>query len=104
MDAPFENPGYRLTEPESGSGNPAGKVLGVVAILFTVLTLVYTFLTGIRVFFGALNPLLAVEKIKCPPLCTSLPLLSLALVAFFTGLYPITSLFLIHAVVGNSLL
>jgi formate hydrogenlyase subunit 3/multisubunit Na+/H+ antiporter MnhD subunit len=103
LDALFENPGYRLTKPESASGNPAGKVLVVVPILSTVLTLVYTFLTGIRVFFGPINPWLSVEKIKYPPLCMSQPLLALALVTFLMGLYPMPFLFLIHSVIGNPL-
>ncbi len=88
---------------ESVSGNPAGQVLVVIAILSTLLTLIYTFLTGIRIFFGPIKPWLADQHIKDPPLSMSLPLLALVLVALFMGLCPKPFLTLLHAVIGNAL-
>ncbi len=66
--------------------NPAGIILVIVAILSTLLTLVYTFLTGFRIFFGPLK--MDSEHIKDPPLTMSLPLLSLAILAIVLGIYP----------------
>ncbi|MBF0280119.1 MAG: hypothetical protein HQM13_20135 [SAR324 cluster bacterium] len=57
-----------------------------VAILSTLLTLVYTFLVGIRIFFGPLK--MNSEHIKDPPLTMSLPILALAAMAIVLGLYP----------------
>ncbi len=66
--------------------NPAGIILVIVAILSTLLTLVYTFLTGFRIFFGPLK--MDFEHIKDPPLTMSLPILSLAILAIVLGIYP----------------
>jgi len=66
--------------------NPAGVLLVIVAILSTLLTLVYTFLTGFKIFFGPLK--LDSNHIKDPPLTMSLPILFLAILAIFLGLYP----------------
>jgi NADH-quinone oxidoreductase subunit M len=79
---------------------PAGLILVIAAILSTILTLVYTFLAGIRIFFGPLPAEMATKKIKDPPLTMSLPLLALALVALVLGLHPQPVLTLLNAVIG----
>ncbi|HUU50758.1 MAG TPA: proton-conducting transporter membrane subunit [Nitrospinota bacterium] len=81
-------------------GNPLGLVIVILAILSTILTLVYTFLVGIRIFFGPLKPELSNDKIKDPPLTMSIPLLSLAVVALVLGLYPKPFLHLLSSVIG----
>jgi len=68
--------------------DPFGIVLVVVAILSTLITLIYTFLAGIRIFFGPLKPNPGDHPIKDPPLTMSIPLLVLALTAFALGLFP----------------
>ncbi len=80
--------------------DPIGLVIVIVAIISTILTLVYTFLTGIRIFFGPLKPELSNDKIKDPPLTMSVPLLGLAVVAFTLGVYPKPFLALLHSVIG----
>lgn len=80
--------------------DPIGLVIVIVAIISTILTLVYTFLTGIRIFFGPLKPELSSDKIKDPPLTMSVPLLGLAVVAFTLGVYPKPFLALLHSVIG----
>jgi len=80
--------------------DPIGLVIVILAIISTILTLIYTFLTGIRIFFGPLKPELSNDKIKDPPLTMSLPLLGLAVVAFTLGLYPKPFLALLHSVIG----
>jgi formate hydrogenlyase subunit 3/multisubunit Na+/H+ antiporter MnhD subunit len=84
----------------SVQAHPVGLILVIVGILSTLLTLVYTFLTGIRIFFGPLKTELAERNIKDPPLTMSLPLLALALVAFVLGLYPQPILTLLHSVIS----
>ncbi len=81
--------------------HPAGLILVIAAILSTILTLVYTFLAGTRIFFGPLNTEIAAKKIKDPPLSMSLPLLALALVALVLGLYPQPVLTLLHSVISQ---
>ncbi|MFH1976809.1 MAG: complex I subunit 5 family protein [Pseudomonadota bacterium] len=66
--------------------HPAGVMLVIVAILSTLLTLVYTFLTGFKIFFGPLK--MDSDHIKDPPLTMSLPLLFLAILAIVLGIYP----------------
>ena len=68
--------------------DPLGLVLVVVAILSTLITLIYTFLAGMRIFFGPLKPTLGDHPIKDPSLTMSIPLLILALTAFVLGLFP----------------
>jgi NADH-quinone oxidoreductase subunit M len=68
--------------------DPFGLVLVVAAILSTLITLIYTFLAGIRIFFGSLKPYSGDHPIKDPPLTMSIPLLVLALTAFALGLFP----------------
>ncbi|MBW2515003.1 MAG: NADH-quinone oxidoreductase subunit M, partial [Deltaproteobacteria bacterium] len=81
--------------------NPMGIVLVVVAILSTILTLVYTFLVGIRIFFGPLKAEITGRTIKDPPATMSLPLLALALTALILGLYPQPLLVVLHSVIGS---
>ena len=80
--------------------NPLGLLIVILAIISTILTLVYTFLAAKRIFFGPLKPDLSDNKIKDPPLTMSIPLLALVLIAFILGLYPKPFLTLIHSVVG----
>jgi formate hydrogenlyase subunit 3/multisubunit Na+/H+ antiporter MnhD subunit len=84
---------------QSVLSNPAGIVLVIAGILSTILTLVYTFLAGIRIFFGPSKPSLRESNIKDPPLTMSLPLLALALIALILGLYPQPVLTLLGSVI-----
>jgi NADH-quinone oxidoreductase subunit M len=81
------------------SKDPFGMTIIILAIISTILTLIYTFLTGIKIFFGPLKPELSNDKIKDPPLTMSVPLLSLVVIAFVLGLYPKPFLDLIHSVI-----
>jgi NADH:ubiquinone oxidoreductase subunit 4 (subunit M) len=60
---------------------------------------VYTFLAGIRIFFGPLNTPISGTKIKDPPISMSLPLLAMAMVALVLGIYPQPFLTLLHSVI-----
>jgi NADH-quinone oxidoreductase subunit M len=82
-------------------GNSVGLIVVILAILSTLLTLVYTFLTGIRVFFGEKKPLGRDHPITDPPLMMSLPLLGLVAVAFALGIYPKPFLVLLNSVIGS---
>jgi len=67
---------------------PIGLTVTILAVLSTLLTLVYTFWVGIRIFFGQ-SQLQKTENLPAdPPLAMSLPLLGLAVCAFTLGLYP----------------
>ena len=81
--------------------DPIGLLMGILAVVSTILTLVYTFHTGIKIFFGPLRPELSDETIKDPPLTMSVPLLGLAVTAFILGLYPKAFLTLIHSVADS---
>ena len=81
--------------------NPIGLLVTIAAILSTLLTLVYTFLTGIRIFFGEDKTPSGDHPVTDPPLTMSLPLLALAAVAFLMGIYPKPFLLLLEAVVGT---
>jgi NADH-quinone oxidoreductase subunit M len=81
--------------------NPWALLVIITAILSTLLTLVYTFLTGIRIFFGGGQTTNAAHAITDPPLSMSLPLLALAGVAFGMGLYPKPFLTLLGSVIGS---
>jgi len=78
---------------------PLGSTLVVLAILSTILTLVYTFLTGFRIFFGPLKCDATDQHLKDPPLTMSLPLLALAAIALFLGLYPHPILTMLRSVI-----
>ncbi len=82
--------------------DPIGLLVVTLAILSTLLTLVYTFLTGIRIFFGQNNNApRADHPLSDPPLTMSLPLLGLAAVAFALGIYPAPLLKLLQSAVGS---
>lgn len=66
--------------------HPTGILLFIIAVLSTLLTLVYTFFTGFKIFFGPNR--LDSDNIKDPPLLMSLPILFLAILAIVLGLYP----------------
>ena len=74
-----------------------GLLLVIIAIMSTLLTLVYTFSTGFKIFFGPLK--LDTESIKDPPLAMGLPILLLAVLAFCLGIYPAPVLELMGLVV-----
>lgn len=82
--------------------DPLGLTIVIVGVLSTILTLIYTFLTGIRIFFGPLKPelLSSNHEIKDPPLTMSLPLLALAAISLILGVYPKPFLNLFHSVIG----
>jgi NADH-quinone oxidoreductase subunit M len=80
---------------------PVGLMVVIFAVLSTILTLVYTFLAGIRIFFGPKKPQDSDHLPADPPLTMSLPLLALAGVAFGMGLYPKPLLTLLGSVVGS---
>ena len=79
---------------------PTGLIVVLFAVLSTILTLVYTFLTGIRIFFGPKKPVGSAHPPTDPPLTMSLPLLALAGVALGLGLYPKPLLDLLGSVIG----
>ena len=66
--------------------DPIGLFIVVAAILASLMTLIYTFLTGIRIFFGRPNPDL--DTAEDPPLTMSIPLICLALLALLSGTFP----------------
>ena len=80
---------------------PVGLMVVIFAVLSTLLTLVYTFLAGIRIFFGPKKPQHSDHLPTDPPLTMSLPLLALAGVALGMGLYPKPLLTLLGSVVGS---
>ncbi len=81
-------------------GNPIVVLIAILALLSTILTLVYTFLRGLQIFFGPLKPELSNDKISDPPLTMTVPLLILAVVSIILGVYPQPLLDLIHSVIG----
>ena len=76
---------------------PFGLIIVVMAILATLMTLIYTFLIGIRIFFG--RPNTDIDNAADPPLTMSIPLIGLALVALVLGLFPQPLLTMIRSVV-----
>lgn len=81
--------------------NPLGLLVTIAAILSTLLTLVYTFLTGIRIFFGQRKTQGLEHPVTDPPLTMSLPLLALAGVAFAMGIFPKPFLIMLDTVIGT---
>ena len=77
---------------------PFGIAIVVMAIMATLLTLIYTFLVGIRIFFGQPNP--EFDTATDPPLTMSIPLICLTLLSLLLGLFPQPLLNLIRSVVG----
>jgi formate hydrogenlyase subunit 3/multisubunit Na+/H+ antiporter MnhD subunit len=83
---------------------PVGRVIAILSLFAVLLTAVYTFTMGKRIFFGPVSPELASNtKIKDPPLTMSLPLLFLAIVSFLLAVYPRLILNLFHSVIGPAL-
>jgi len=81
--------------------NPATLLVIIAAILSTLLTLIYTFLTGIRIFFGPVRTGESAHGAADPPLAMSMPLLGLAAVAVVMGLYPKPVITLLGSVIGG---
>jgi len=81
--------------------DPIGLPVTIAAILSTLLTLVYTFLTGIRIFFGQQKTHGLEHRVTDPPLTMSLPLLALAGVAFAMGIFPKPFLIMLDTVIGT---
>jgi len=83
---------------------PVGRVIAILSLFAVLLTAVYTFTMGKRIFFGPISPELASNtKIRDPPLTMSLPLLFLAVVSFFLAVYPRLIITLFHSVIGPAL-
>ncbi len=80
--------------------SPMGLFVVLLAVLSTILTLVYTFLVGIRIFFGPQKPSVSGHPPSDPSLSMSLPLLALAALALGLGLYPKPVLDLFGTVIG----
>jgi NADH-quinone oxidoreductase subunit M len=80
---------------------PVGLIVVIFAVLSTLLTLVYTFLAGIRIFFGPRKPQNSDHPLMDPPLTMSLPLLGLVCAALSLGLYPRPFLTLLGSVIGS---
>jgi NADH-quinone oxidoreductase subunit M len=83
------------------NSNPLGLLVTIAAILSTLLTLVYTFLTGIRIFFGQQKTQSREQPVTDPPLTMSVPLLALAGVAFVMGIFPRPFLTMLDTVIGT---
>jgi formate hydrogenlyase subunit 3/multisubunit Na+/H+ antiporter MnhD subunit len=79
--------------------DPLGLVIVILAILSTLMTLIYTFLMGIRIFFGPAKQIAGNHPISDPPLTMSLPLVVLALMAFILGIFPGPVLTLLNTVI-----
>jgi formate hydrogenlyase subunit 3/multisubunit Na+/H+ antiporter MnhD subunit len=83
---------------------PVGRVIAILSLFAVLLTAVYSFTAGKRIFFGPLNPELANDdKIKDPPLTMSIPLLILAVISFILAVYPRFIINLLHSVIGPAL-
>jgi formate hydrogenlyase subunit 3/multisubunit Na+/H+ antiporter MnhD subunit len=80
----------------------SGLIIAVLAISAILLTVGYTFWAIKRVFFGPLNASFANgnHEIKDPPLTMILPLLFVAGVSIFLGIYPKLLMDLLHQVIG----
>lgn len=66
--------------------HPAGLALVIIAVMSTLLTLVYTFSVGIKIFSGPVK--MNFDHIKDPPLTMILPIFLLAVSAFVLGIFP----------------
>jgi NADH-quinone oxidoreductase subunit M len=80
---------------------PVGLMVVIFAVLSTLLTLVYTFLAGIRIFFGPKKLQHSDHLAADPPLTMSLPLLALVGMSLGMGLYPKPLLTLLGSVIGS---
>ena len=83
------------------NSNLLGLLVIIAAILSTLLTLIYTFLTGIRIFLGRQKTNDFEHPASDPPLTMSLPLLALAGLAFAMGIFPKPLLRLLDSVIGT---
>ncbi|MGD9309893.1 MAG: proton-conducting transporter membrane subunit [Desulfosarcina sp.] len=81
--------------------HPCALLVIIAAILSTLLTLVYTFLTGMRIFFGPQKTGNVDHAVCDPPPSMSWPLLVLAGMALAMGLYQQPMLNLLAMVLGN---
>ena len=80
---------------------PVGLIIAILGISAVLLTIVYTFASAKKIFFGPLNPELANNtEIRDPPLTMSIPLLILAVISIILGLYPKPLLDLLHTVLS----
>ena len=79
---------------------PTGLVVAIMGAAAIILTVAYTFRSVKIIFFGPLNPDLATDHIKDPPLSMCLPLLLIAGVSITLGVYPRLVITLFHHVVG----
>jgi formate hydrogenlyase subunit 3/multisubunit Na+/H+ antiporter MnhD subunit len=80
---------------------PTGLIVAILAASAIILTVAYTFRSVKIIFFGPLNPALANDKIKDPPLSMSIPLLLIAATSITLGVYPKLAINLFHLVVGG---
>ncbi len=80
----------------------SGLIVAILAIAAILLTVGYTFWAIKRVFFGPLNERFTSgdHEIKDPPLTMILPLLFVAGVSIFLGIYPKLLMDLLHQVIG----
>jgi formate hydrogenlyase subunit 3/multisubunit Na+/H+ antiporter MnhD subunit len=83
---------------------PVGRVVAILSLFAVLLTAVYTFTMGRRIFFGPIDPELANDtKIRDPPLSMSIPLFVLAGVSLILAVYPKFIINLLHSVIGPAL-
>jgi len=80
---------------------PWAVLLIIAAVLSTLLTLVYTFLTGFRIFFRTSQNDYQHGNPCDPPLSMSLPLCALSVVALILGIYPDPVLAWLDTVAGS---
>jgi NADH-quinone oxidoreductase subunit M len=83
--------------------NSTGLLVAILAVAAILLTAAYTFSAVKRVFFGPLNSTIAASNhdIKDPPLSMILPLLFVAGLSIYLGLYPKPLMNLLHTVTGS---
>ena len=87
----------------AADGSLIALIIGIMGIFAIILTFSYTFWSLKRIFFGPLNPKLAHDKIKDPPLTMSVPIILIAVVSFLIGIYPKPMMALLHSVIGKIL-
>ncbi len=81
----------------------SGLTIAILAVSAILLTVGYTFWAVKRVFFGPLSASFSnsSHEIKDPPLTMMLPLLFVAGVSIFLGVYPKILMDLLHQVIGT---
>lgn len=84
-----------------GASNSIALVIALIGVMAILLTISYTFRAVKEVFFGPLNPHLEAKGVKDPPLTMSIPLLFIASVSAFLGLYPKVIMDFFHMVLGK---